>query len=592
MPHYQGLLAFETSDLRRALALFREAALRSEQLGLREHELLARQKEASTLALLGRHAEAVQSQQRVIERFPTPDACRAADGYENLVWLAISAEPARDSALAALAAHATQEAGRHLAQCSSPRRRRNHLINAGLLALQQHAVPEAVQALAELDQMPEGKDALLVTWEFELRARVALATRHADQALAGFQRALVLSQRAGLWNNEHLAQLGIARSQEQLKNPRAAVAAYLAADKLLDALLGSIPLGEGQAGFLHEREAGTQQLIALLVQIGEPAQALDAARRARARVIRSVSHPARLRRMDAATRARWEAAITRYQVQRAALERAEAEAWKLPLDRLAKSQASFAVERQRALEALDAAHALLQDGALDASQHLAAPDPEEALLAYFPGAEGVIGFVARGDATVAHVLPAIAAQTSPAALGAALIAPFQQQLARATRLRIVTHGDLAGLDLHAAELDAEPVIARWPISYALDAPAHVDAAVARSGALVVADPTADLPASRREGQAVVHALGPASTKLLQAGQATRAAVLAALPSVDVFHYAGHGQFAGVEGIDSGLRLADESSRSATSSRCRRRRAWWSCRRAKAHAPTGRVSPEA
>jgi hypothetical protein len=559
LPHYQGLLAFETSDLRRALALFREAALRSEQLGLREHELLARQKEASTLALLGRHAEAVQSQQRVIERFPTPDACRAADGYEHLVWLAISAELARDSALAALAAQATQEAGRHLLQCSSPRRHRNHLINAGLLALQQDAAPQAVLALAELDQMQEGqegKDALLVTWEFELRGRVALAMHHADQALAAFQRALVLSQRAGLWNNEHLAQLGIARSQQQLEKPRAAVAAYLAADRLLDALLGSIPLGEGQAGFLHERETGTQQLIALLVQIGEPAQALDAARRARARVIRSVSHPARLQRMDAATRARWEAAITRYQVQRAALERAEAEAWKLPVDRLAKSQASFAVGRQHALEALDEAHALLQDGALDAAQRLAAPEPEEALLAYFPGAEGVIGFVARGDATVARVLPALVAQASPAALGAALIAPFQQQLARATRVRIVTHGDLAGLDLHAAELDAAPVIARWPISYALDAPAHVDAAVARSGALVVADPTADLPASRREGQAVVHAFGTAPTKLLQAGEATRAAVLAALPSVDVFHYAGHGQFAGIEGIDSGLRLAD------------------------------------
>ena len=46
--------------------------------------------------------------------------------------------------------------------------------------------------------------------------------------------------------------------------------------------------------------------------VGKPAEALDVARRARARVIPSVAHPARLERLDGEALARWEAAIARY----------------------------------------------------------------------------------------------------------------------------------------------------------------------------------------------------------------------------------------------------------------------------------------
>jgi hypothetical protein len=554
LPHYRGLLALETGDLRAALALFREALRRTERLGLRDHELLARQKEAETLALLGRHEEAIESQRRALEGASDDSACRRVDANEQLIWLAILARPVQGSAVAKLAQRSSEAVERALTACASPWRARNHAINRGLLAVQWDDRSTAEGALEALDHLQGGQDALLSTWELELRGRYALAEHRPKNALAAFQRALMLSQRAGLWDNEHLAQVGIGRSFEALGRVQPAIDAYSAADALMGRLLGSIPLGEGQAGFLHEREAGTEQLVALLVQRGKPEQALAVARRARARVIQSVSHATRLEHLDAATRAQFEAAIARYRSLRAQIEREQAEAWKLPADRLAASQAAFARQHAAALEALDAAHALVQGGAVQAATR-----PElgtgEALLAYFPAGPNVIAFVVRGDKTIARTLSAVDQPQSPAALGAALLAPLAADLAGVQRIRVVTHAALASLDVHAFELDGAAAITRFAFAYGLDGAAQRATGTA-SGALVVADPTGDLPSSALEGDTVVRALGAASAKLLLRERATRANVLDALPRVSLFHYAGHGQYAGTEGIDSGLRFAD------------------------------------
>jgi tetratricopeptide (TPR) repeat protein len=558
LPHYRALLALDTGDVRGALALFREAAERTGRLGLREHELLARQKEATTLVLLGRHDEAIATQQRLLAHFTFKDACQSADAQERLAWFVIQAEPTPRSELAAIGQSAAQAAARHLEGCASRRRRRNHVINAGLFALQQGDTEALRAALAELDALRGGDDALLATWAFELRGRAALAAGQPNDALAAFRRALALSQRSGFWDNEHLAQVGIGRSFEALRKPRDAIAAYAAAEALMDRFLSSVPLGEGQAGFLHERESGTRRLIALLVDVGQPAQALDVARRARARVIAELAHPTRLEQLDAAARARWESAVVRYRTQRAALEREQAEAWKLPADRLAQSQATWIEARRAALAALEEANALLRDG--DASRAeapaLARPGPREVLLSYFPIDGGVLGFAARAGATVARRLPPVDLDAPRAALGAAFLEPFGAMLNGVERIFVVTHAELARVDVHALELSGAPLLARAPVVYALDAPAHAPSARASSGALVMVDPLSDLPAARGEGEIARRALSAAPADVFAQAQATRARALSGLARAGVFHYAGHGQFAGTEGIDSGLRLAD------------------------------------
>ena len=69
----------------------------------------------------------------------------------------------------------------------------------------------------------------------------------------------------------------------------------------------------------------------------------------------------------------------------------------------------------------------------------------------------------------------------------------------------------------------------------------------------------DLTGSAAEGQAVAARLGAhgwAPVTHLSTADATRAAVLEGLASADLFHFAGHGRFAGAAGWDSALLLAD------------------------------------
>ncbi len=563
VPHYEGVLALELGDLRTALSRFREAAARTGRLGLTTHELLARQNEATALALLGRHGEAIELQQRIIAQFPPADACRAVDLREELTWLGILAQLAPGAPAWDAVSASSREAERGLEACRDGWRRRNHLINGGLLALSAGDLQGAREALEAIASLEDHKDIQLRVWEFELGGRVALAEQAPRRALVAFEAARALSQRAGLWDSEQLAELGIGRSLERLGRLAAAAEAYGAADRLLDKLLDGVPFGEGLGGFVHEREAATQALVTLWTRMAQPARALELARRGRARVIRSLARTSWIAAMDASTRARWEEAIAHYRAERAALERAELDSWQLPADRLPVFRAELAERRRALLASFDRARALLSGGA-PPERPLSAPSPHEPLFALFSGAGGTLAFLARGDRVHAEAL-------APGSLAELARAFWARQLgaeaARAVRerrsavhdavpiLRLVLHGSAAAFDLHALSVEGAPLLEHFAVAYALDAGSAPRSAVHR-GALVIADPTSDLPASLREAEAARGALGASSGELLLRGAATRARVLEALGRVAVLHYAGHGQYAGVEGSDSGLRLAD------------------------------------
>jgi CHAT domain-containing protein len=116
------------------------------------------------------------------------------------------------------------------------------------------------------------------------------------------------------------------------------------------------------------------------------------------------------------------------------------------------------------------------------------------------------------------------------------------------------------IDFHALPFPDEPLAAHVPVEYSLDLPVEPEppAGPPRDGALVVADPTLDLPLSRAEAENVAASLrraGAASVEVLEGPRATNEAILARLPGVRLFHYAGHGVFAGREGWESGLPLA-------------------------------------
>ncbi len=552
LPHYEGTLALETGDLQRALGRFRESARLAGRLGLRDHELLAREREASTLVLLGRYDEAVASQRKIVEEFPSADACQRADRSEAVVWFGLMAEPAPGSELAKLIETYGARSARELEACPAPWRKRNHQINAAFSALQQADAPRARAILDELAKPSSLDDPVLDAWERELRGRHALLTGQAGEALEHFRAGYALSERAGLWDNRQLAQLGTARALELLGESKAALDAYAAAERSLDENLATVPLSEGQAGFRRAREAGTAEWIRLLLRTGATERAFEVARSARARRSAALAAAERARTLPEGARERWEAALARYQERRALAEKMAGEAWQLPADQLSEHQRKLARRRQQAREALDEAYAALRGSseAAPESLRLLAAGEGELVLGLFPDGDQLLVFVQQGGRTRSLTVPLFDAAGVPPDLGDRLLADVG-----GGRLRVIAHPSLGWLDLHGMTLAGAPILERFSVRYGTDTPAARAPAAARSGRLIVLDPRGDLQAAQAEERLVAPDRTPADRTLFGA-EARRADLLARVPEVALLHYAGHHRFAGIEGTDSALLLAD------------------------------------
>jgi CHAT domain-containing protein len=118
---------------------------------------------------------------------------------------------------------------------------------------------------------------------------------------------------------------------------------------------------------------------------------------------------------------------------------------------------------------------------------------------------------------------------------------------------------LRDVDVHALPFpsdapDSEPLLVRVPVVYTLDA-AETEGAEVTGAPLVVADPTGTLPAARREGESTAAALD-AGARTLFGAEATRARVLEVLPTASALYYSGHAAYAGVDGWDSALFVAN------------------------------------
>jgi hypothetical protein len=300
--------------------------------------------------------------------------------------------------------------------------------------------------------------------------------------------------------------------------------------------------------------------LSLLLAEDDLRGAFALVRRARSRLLRQLTVRDRLAQLRPQEQERWDRALASYQALRDAIDREAAREWQLPGDQRQRARESRELRLAKAQENLD--HAVAGLGIPGGEITLTPPRPGEVILIYHPLPQGWVGFAVdeRGIEVSRFELPE---HLEPAALAMLLLKPFRSALERAERVRVLPYGRLRSIDFHLLPFNGKRLLDRHLVVYGLDLPARPKAGPPRGNvALLVADPEGDLPAARQEAGEVakaVHSWEPDWTLERLDGTAAQAeAVRTALPHAVLFHYAGHGTFAGFAGWDSMLTLADGS----------------------------------
>ncbi|WP_437677901.1 CHAT domain-containing protein [Sorangium sp. So ce131] len=581
--YYAGLLSYEAGDLRATLERFRASVEGAERLGLDEQRLDVLQLEALVLQELGRGAEGEVLLREVEEAFP-PDArpCRRAAMLTNVGWFGVQQlargdrpAPAREGVIAPL----QQALALRRGACPSPDERANVLTNLALAELFGGDLERASRHLDEARRERPDPDARVAVWLLDVEGRIALGRGEPAHALGIYRRMADLAASGAFPGSRVHAALGRAEALGALGRVAEARAAYVEAEALLGDQSLLVPLGEGRESFLGQAEEGARRQVDFLLRHDVKAAAM-AARRSRARALAALRSRLRVEALGPEERARWEAAVSEYRREREALDREARGDWKLAADALASARAERRAREAQVEAALERALSLLgrpeANGAPPAASGappaasggdgaLPPLDPGELLLVFHPIREGWAAFAVTAEDVAARRLPPVTASAPVAELSRVLLEPLRGPIEAARRIRFAPYGELDRVDFHALPWKGEPLVAHAPVAYAVDLPGRRGRSSPRTEAgvplaLVVADPRHDLPAARREADAVAEALGAAGgfrVARLSGDQATHGAVrgLLELPEARLFHYAGHGFFGGRDGWESGLPLS-------------------------------------
>jgi len=558
LPVYRAQLAWQTGDTRSALRDLELATSRADRLGHGAIARSARQVKSMVACSAGsvrtclaglREADRLA---QVTEGVPP---CERAELAVSLGFAEIEAAEGTGHVPAELGQ--ADERALTLLGGACPDRYMQALAHQhlALVACQRRDAAVARRELAAAKvSAPEPRAGDAVTW-LEIEARIWELEGKVPEALAGYDAARALARGAALLTKEVRALVAKGRLLAARGDRDRALGAFREAESLVDTVVATVPFGEGRASAAADGTEGVRLAAELQVRAGHAGEARDLLRHARGRLVASLSASARVATLDPPARAAWEERVAAYRAARADLDHAAAGDWKLSRAGLAAALVERKVALDRLQRTLEEARALL--GAPRTSAEAPRPEGEVALLfARIGPLREVWGFVGEGERTRAFRVPEVTKGTSPDALGEALLAPAWQELSRASQVRIETDASLVGLDVHAATLRGEPLAVRVPVVYGTPLPALAPhSSGGKPRALVVADPTADLPAARSEGDGVASALASThDVKRLTGRDATGPAVREALGEAWLLHYAGHGVFRGAEGEASYLPL--------------------------------------
>jgi hypothetical protein len=547
----RGLIARLAGETRQALRNFKAVADRSDRLGLGNLRAAAEQQRALALLDLGRFAEAdalfTASEGSSVE-------CAEEELTTNRGWTRLLAREARfdvgDPLPDLLRARDVYEI---TAGCDASHQRLNARINLALAHLQAGRLDAATANLDEARPLARNATADERHWQGEIEARLALARGRAREARQLWQGLEAKARRAGALENLWLALTGRARAERALSDSPSALRAVDEAEDLLDRRAATAER-PSRARLVAQREASARLRVELLLDSGRTTEALAAARRSRARVLRQIEMEGRIEQLDEPERARWQRAIDDFRAARRQCDEEAAADWATAADRLPLERSARAARCMRAEEDLETAVAELGLSVRGGGEEgFRPPGKDELLLAFHPLDRGWVAFAAEADGIIARRfdLPSsIPADRND--LSARLLTPIAEAIRRARRIRLLPYGALREVDLHVLPFEKAPLLAARPVVYGLDLldrPTAVASTNSRSSALVIGDPRGDLPLSRNEAERVENALSDGGWRVEKESgdDATVDRLLAALPRISLLHFAGHGVAGSADG---------------------------------------------
>jgi hypothetical protein len=555
--YYGGVLAAQTGDLGGSVRALGEACRLAERLGMSRMLLSAREQLATVLAELGRDDEARVVAREILAQIAEPgvtcsDRARATGNVAWIHMLLAEAGHAHDPPRPLLEQQlaAVSEGG----ECPDPFHAA--FVNLALVALAEHE-PEEAWAWITAQQLA-GVPSYLRAWVEEITTQVGLATGREALVPALVRRPDPGGADPSLrW----MALLRHARSLDALGLRAVAIDSYLAAEAVLEETFYTVGAGFGGELFLAGRRASAEELVELLVQGGAVEHAFCRARLARGRALRFVDRAARIAGLSPEQRARREELLFEFLTVQDALANERRDDWKY--------SAPEREHRERRREEQEAEAAKLLDEALrivggpkgpSRCEELSASPAGAITILQFPRPEGAGSwiFVADDEGVDVRPAPGASGPDGADAWGPEALAGFAERIAGARLIRVMPTGSGWRQPIHALPVVDGVLLDVAPVVYSLDLPARAPRADPAANAVVVANPSDDLPYAREEAGEVVRRLSEAGWTVADhvEHQATRARLTEALGEAALLHYAGHGTHEGVDGWGAALLLHD------------------------------------
>ncbi len=556
----EATLAYYVGDHQTVLRLLHEAIRTVERLELEDRlGRAARLLQALQLMEIGRSIEATTLLDQLWDSAPeNEDACIQASLASNIGWsrlLTLESEPeGRPGDL-------VQWLEMTLKLFESECRRfgdepANIHTNLALAYLHAGQLPNARRHLDNARKLAPEPEVRQQLWWPDIEARIALGEGRPRRALELYDDMARLASAMLSVEAEWRAAIGRGRVHQALGRQDAARRDFARGETLIEDASLQVPIVADRAYFVAQRELGTRLYLEALLDQGLELEAFELARHSRSRILRDLRRGERLASLEPDRRRNWDQAVAEYNARRRELDVAIRDAWRLPADELHRLEKEQAERRRELNELLDQFLGILESQEPRAPA-LPARATGEVRLVFHPLPRGWAAFADDASDLQVERLPELDLSATHVELGRRLLEPFAAKITRADQVKILAYGDLRFVDFHQLPLDGDVLLASKPVVYGLDVlPVAATPERAAKRGVVVADPGGDLAAARLEARHVHDTANrPWSVELFEGAAAHVGAVRAALVDAELFHYAGHGVFAGWQSV---LPLADGS----------------------------------